>query len=167
MYSFALAGGGMQTVEEALKSERLAGLRLSDPACVPPGTSLREALAIMRRQGVGCILVCDGSRLAGIFTERDALYKLFGDRPVGEDQPIDAYMTPDPEMLLATDTLVDAVRLMTRKNLRHVPVREPGGKRIGLVAARDIVRYIAEHFPAEVMNLPPALQQNFLTPEGA
>ena len=167
MYSFALTRRAMQTVEQALKSERLAGLRLSDPACVPPGTSLREALAIMRRQGVGCILVCEGSRVSGIFTERDVLNKLFGDRPVSEDEPVDAYMTPDPEMLLVTDTLGAAVQLMTRRGLRHVPVLDPGGQRVGLVAARDIVRYIAEHFPAEVMNLPPALQQNFLTPEGA
>ncbi len=157
----------MLTVEQALRSERLAGIRLSDPACVPPGTHLREALAIMRRHGVGCVLVCDGARLAGIFTERDVLNKLFGDRPVSEDEPVDAYMTPDPETLLATDTLGDAVQLMTRRGLRHVPVRHPDGQRVGLVAARDIVRYIAEHFPAEVMNLPPVLQQNFLTPEGA
>jgi CBS domain-containing protein len=167
MYSFGFAGSAMLTVEQALKSERLAGLRLSDPPCVPPGTRLGEALAIMRRQGAGCILVCEGERLAGIFTERDVLNKLFADRPVGEDEPVDGYMTRDPETLLTTDTLADAIRLMTRGGLRHVPVIEAGGRRVGLVAARDIVRYIAEHFPAEVMNLPALLQQNFLTPEGA
>jgi CBS domain-containing protein len=156
----------MTTIQDALREERLKGLPLSHPTCVPPALSLRETLGVMRREQVGCVLVCDGERLVGIFTERDVLNKLFG-AAVDEDAGIERFMTRDPEVLSVDDTLGDAVRLMTENGYRHVPLVDRAGKRAGLVAARDIVRYIAEHFPAEVVNLPPKLHQTFVTPEGA
>ena len=154
------------TIEQALRDERLGNLPLSDPACVKRGTSLCETLRLMRQEGVGCILVCDGERLVGIFTERDVLDKLIG-RGVSESEPVDRFMTPDPACLTPSDSLGDAVRLMTEGGYRHIPLLDGRGGRAGLIAARDIVNYVAEHFPAEVVNLPPRLDQVFKTAEGA
>jgi CBS domain-containing protein len=154
------------TIQEALREERLKSLPLSHPACVPPGTSLRDTLRLMREEAAGCVLVCDGERLIGIFTERDVLDKVFRGR-VDREAPIAAYMTRDPHVLADDATLGDAVRLMTERGYRHVPLVDRQGRRAGLIAARDIVHFIAEHFPAEVVNLPPQLHQTFVTPEGA
>ncbi len=154
------------TIEEALRNERLGNLPVSNPACVQVGTSLEETLRVMREEGVGCVLVCAGERLAGIFTERDVLNKLFG-RPVNPLDPVDRFMTPDAMVLTLDDTLGEAVRLMTERGYRHVPLCDRQGRRAGMIAARDIVHYVAEHFPAEVVNLPPSLHQDFMTPEGA
>jgi len=154
------------TIEQALRDERLGNLRLSDPACVGRGTSLRETLRLMRQEDAGCVLVCDGERPVGIFTERDVLDKLIG-RGVSESEPVDRFMTPDPACLGPSDSLGDAVRLMTEGGYRHIPLLDEHGRRAGLIAARDIVNYVAEHFPAEVVNLPPRLDQVFKTPEGA
>lgn len=154
------------TIQEALREERLKSLPLSHPACVPRGTTLRETLEVMRRETVGCVLVCDGERLTGIFTERDVLNKVFA-AGADQDASIEAYMTRDPKVLTGDDTLGDAVRLMTEHGYRNVPLVDGQGRRAGLIAARDIVHYIAEHFPAEVVNLPPGLHQTFVTPEGA
>ncbi|MGH9749343.1 MAG: CBS domain-containing protein [Candidatus Polarisedimenticolia bacterium] len=153
------------TIEEALREERLTNLVLSHPACVAPGTSLRDTLGLMREEEAGCVLVCEGDRLVGIFTERDVLDRLLG-RGLDEDQPIERHMTRDPDALRLDDTLGDAVRLMTERGYRHIPILDRAGRGAGLVAASDIVRYIAEHYPAEVVNLPPALHQTFITPEG-
>ena len=154
------------SIEDALRDEKLGRLPLSNPTCVPRGTTLRETLRVMREEDAGCVLVCDGKRLVGIFTERDVLNKLFG-RPVDENEPVDAYMTADPVALSPQDTLGDAIRLMTERGYRHVPLLDAKGTRAGMIAAREIVQYIAEHFPAEVVNLPPRLHQRFNTPEGA
>ncbi len=154
------------TIEEALRQERLGSLPISHPACVSVGTSLDETLRLMREEGVGCILVCNGERLVGIFTERDVLNKLFG-REVDLKLPVDRFMTPDPATLTPDDSLGDAVRLMTERGYRHIPLCDRQGKRAGMIVARDVVHYIAEHFPAEVVNLPPRLHQQFSTPEGA
>ena len=154
------------TIEHALRHEQLGNLPLSNPACVPPDTSLETTLRLMREQGVGCVLVCDGERLVGIFTERDVLNKLIGSS-VNESETVDRFMTPQPASLTPRHTLGEAVRLMTEHGYRHIPLLDERGRRAGLVAARDIVNYIAEHFPAEVVNLPPRLHQVFNTPEGA
>ena len=154
------------TIEQALRQEKLGNLPLSRPVSVPPGTSLETTLRLMREQGVGCVLVCDGERLVGIFTERDVLNKLIGSG-VSESEAVDRFMTPQPASLTPRHTLGDAVRLMTENGYRHIPLQDERGRRAGLVAARDIVSYIAEHFPAEVVNLPPRLHQVFNTPEGA
>ena len=154
------------TIEQALRHEHLGNLPLSSPASVPPGTSLETTLQLMREQGVGCVLVCEGERLVGIFTERDVLNKLIGSG-VSESESVDRFMTPHPASLTPRHTLGDAVRLMTEHGYRHIPLLDERGRRAGMVAARDIVHYIAEHFPAEVVNLPPRLNQVFNTPEGA
>ena len=154
------------TVEEALRGDRLRSLPLPTPTCVPTGTSLGETLRLMREGGESAVLICSGSKLVGIFTERDVLNKVFGAR-VDESESIDRFMTPDPTVLTLDDTLGEAVSLMTERGYRHIPLLDERGDRAGLVAARDIVHYIAEHFPAEVVNLPPGLKQHFMTPEGA
>jgi CBS domain-containing protein len=164
-YSPYLAGMGM-TVEQALREERLKSLPLPRPVCVPAGTSLEATLRIMRDRGVGCVLVYEGERLAGIFTERDVLNKVLA-KKVSENEPVDRFMTRDPAVLGLQDTLGDAVRLMNRCGHRHIPLLDEDHGKAGLVAAADIVRYIAEHFPGEVVNLPPRLHQSFNTPEGA
>jgi CBS domain-containing protein len=154
------------TVEEALRDERLGSLPLAAPVSVSRGTSLEETLRLMRDEGAGCVLVCEDDRPVGIFTERDVLNKLIG-RGVNEREAVDRYMTPDPACLTPSHTLGDAVRMMTGRGYRHIPLLDERGRKSGLVAARDIVNYIAQHFPAEVMNLPPRLHQKFNTPDGA
>ena len=153
-------------VEEALREERVGSLPLTAPVRVSPRTSVRETLRLMREEGVGCVLVCEADRLLGVFTERDVLNKLFGDKPI-DTAAVEQLMTPNAASLHPGDTLADAIRLMTENGYRHVPLVEPDGRVAGLVAAKDIVHYIAEHFPVEVVNLPPELHQTFTTKEGA
>jgi len=117
------------------------------------------------------LLIVDGSRLAGIFTERDYLDKLaLGEARsrsgLGLDSPVDGMMTVSPRTLSPDHTLGDAVRLMTEGGYRHIPLVESDGRIFGLVGASDLVVFIAEHFPAEVYNLPPRLHQAIRTKEG-
>ncbi len=154
------------TVEEALKRERVGSLPLQAPVRVGPATTVPQTLEKMRSEGAGCVLVCDGDRLVGIFTERDVLNKLFG-KEHRSDLTIDALMTPNARCLHPDDTLAEAIRLMTERGYRHIPLVEKDGRVAGVIAANDIVHYIAEHFPVEVVNLPPELHQTFTTKEGA
>jgi CBS domain-containing protein len=120
----------------------------------------------MRAAGGAAVLVCRGPRAIGIFTERDVLDKLFGS-PVDERLPIDQFMTADPVSLPLDATLGEAVRMMNEKGYRNIPLIDPDGNSAGMVAARDIVLYVAEHFPTEVANLPPSMEQTYTSPEGA
>src|SRR5437867_11195164 len=101
-----------------------------------------------------CVLVCDGRKVVGIFTERDLLNRLnLG--AVDYTAPVDSVMTPEPRTLSHDDGVADAIRLMTEEGYRHIPLVDAAGLGVGLLSARDILAYIAEHFPTEVLNLPP------------
>ena len=154
------------TIEEALRRERLQALRLDPPVNVPAGTPLSEGLRVMREAGGAAVLVLRDGRTVGIFTERDVLNKLFPGT-VDDRLPIDRFMTPDPASLTLDATLGEAVRLMTEHGYRNVPLVDAEGQCAGLLSARDVVQYVAEHFPTEVANLPPRLSQRFTTKEGA
>jgi CBS domain-containing protein len=159
-------GGTTLTIEEALRRERLGAVKVPEAVSVPAGTPVGEALRVMRASGGAAVLVSRGGKVAGIFTERDVLNKLFPG-PIDESKPVDGFMTPDPEVLSLEAHLGDALRLMTEHGYRNVPLVDASGRPAGMIAARDIVEYVAEHFPAEVGNLPPRLNQQFKTPEGA
>ena len=154
------------TIEQALRREKVRNLPRPDPARVPSGSSLGDTLKTMRAAGGAAVLICRGGRAIGIFTERDVLNKLF-DAPVDETLPIDRFMTADPASLPLDATLGDAVRLMTEKGYRNIPLVDPEGNSAGMIAARDIVQYVAEHFPTEVANLPPSMEQVYTSPDGA
>jgi CBS domain-containing protein len=153
------------SVEESLRQERIRSLQLPPPPIVETGTSLRDALALMKSHKSGTVLVCTDGRLTGIFTERDVLMKLLGS-DIDDREPVERYMTSDPHVLASNDCLKDAILLMTDGDYRHVPIVDPDRRPTGLLGARDIVDYIAEHYPAEVVNLPPRLHQNSIAPEG-
>ncbi len=148
-----------------LNRERIRALRLAEPARVAPETPLSETLQVMRAAAIGCALVCEGRRVVGILTERDVLNKIVG-APVDLATPVRDLMTPDPKTLRPEDTLADAIHLMTEKGFRHVPLRDAHGLDAGVVCAKDLIEYIADHFPAEVVNLPPRLHQVMRKPEG-
>lgn len=110
------------------------------PQSVPVGTSVEAALAQMHGSGLDCLLVMDGPRLVGIFTDRDAVLKLAG-RP-RRATSIDEVMTRDPVVLRHDDPIAVAINKMAVGGFRHVPIVD-GGRPTGVVSAKDVFRHIA------------------------
>lgn len=153
--------------EEDLFGEELRYLRCANSLVFKQGTALVEVLQRMREASAGGVLIVDKNdktRLAGIFTARDILDKIAGQNV--QEKTIDEYMTTETRVLTVENTVGDAIRLMTEGGYRHVPLVDLEGEINGMVSVRDIVEYIAEHFPEEVYNLPPNFDQRAQTPEG-
>lgn len=152
--------------EETLKREKIRHLSVAPVVRVERDASLREAMGILRNNRLGCVLVCEGKQLVGILTERDLVRKVFGQQ--GDlNAPVERFMTPDPKTLPLDASVADAMRLMDAGGFRSVPVVDEGGRLAGVLAVRHLIDYLAEHFPAEVLNLPPRLHQTMEAPEGA
>jgi CBS domain-containing protein len=148
-----------------LKVESVSRLHPSAPLQLRPDQTVAEAVNLMRRENVGCLLVCDQDRLVGIFTERDLMRRVLA---VGKPLSLKLAqcMTPDPVTVEAKEPIGAAVRRMEEGGYRHLPVVEEK-KPVGLLSVKRIVHYLAEHFPGTVYNLPPdpgAVQKQ---PEGA
>ncbi len=154
------------SVEDALRETRIRELPLSPAACVPMGTRVGDVLELMRRQRAHCVLICEKERLRGIFTERDVVMKVLG-LPVDLGAPIETFMTPSPVTLHPEDRIWEAMRLMDEGGYRHIPLVVEDDRVAGVISVQDVIDFLAEHFPAEVFNLPPRSDQVFEAPEGA
>lgn len=118
--------------------------------------TVRHAIETMQRQRIGCILVIDQGRLVGIFTERDVLSRVAAQAVDIDRLRIEVLMTPDPECLSRDTDLVYALNQMSVGGYRHIPLLDDLGRPNGVVSMRDIVDYLANLFPQEVLNLPPS-----------
>jgi CBS domain-containing protein len=120
----------------------------------------------MRREKVGCLVVCEGGRLLGIFTERDLMRRI-----LATGKPLATLlrdcMTPDPVTVFTKDPVAVAIRKMEEGAYRHLPVVDEAGHPIGILSVKRIVRYLVEHFPSLVYNLPPDPGAVPNQPEGA
>jgi CBS domain-containing protein len=151
-----------------MTDERLRVLSRRQPVTVPPGTTLAECVAAIQRTGTGdSVFVCgaDG-RLLGVLTERD----IFGRIVTGQvdlAEPVETLMTTQPRTLDLDQTIREAMDLMQTGRYRNVPVVDAGGRLVGVVRQADIIKYLAESFPEELLNLPPRPHQRMKEPEGA
>jgi len=117
---------------------------------------LIEAVTLLREQRRGAVVVEDDSGLlAGIFTERDLITRVDHADHGWHARPVEQHMTRDPRTLDEAATVADAIRLMQAGTFRHLPVVAAERRVIAVVSIRDIIALIAEHFPRELLNLPP------------
>ena len=147
--------------------ERLIVVSRRDPVTVPPGTSLGDCVAAIQRTGTGdsVFVTQPDGRLVGVLTERD----IFG-RIVGGDvdlaKPVESMMTTTWHHLHVEETVRDAIELMQTGRYRNVPLLDDEDHLLGVVRPQDILKFLAEAFPEELLNLPPRPHQRMRKAEG-
>jgi CBS domain-containing protein len=137
----------------------------SDPVLVQSGTTIGDAIRTMREQGVYNLLVMSGDRLVGVLTERDVVHKVLG-RGIDPHSLVDGFMSPEPAILAPDATLVHALERMVRHGDRMIALVDAEGRLIGVVRQGDVLAFVAEAFPQEILNLPPRPGQVMDQPEG-
>jgi len=98
--------------------------------------AVSEVARTMRDRNIGALMIVDGSRLTGVFTERDALFRVLAPGRDPATTPVGAVMTPSPQTIHPDKPFVEAVRMMIEGGYRHVPVVEDG-RVLGMVSVRD------------------------------
>ena len=148
--------------------EPLAVLSRREPLRMPPGSSLADCLRAIQRAGVGdSVFVCDSDgRLVGVLAERDVFARLVTGQ-VDLTRPVDSLLNTEPRTLRLDQTILDAIDLMQTGRYRNIPLVDDAGNLVGVVRQNDIIRYLAESFPEELLNLPPRPHQSMKEPEGA
>lgn len=129
-------------VEQALLKDRVSVLNPKTPRTVPPQTPVSQVLRMMVEHHIGCIIVAENSKPVGIFSERDALRKLNVDTPTLGSRPVSDFMTPNPQTLVANAKIAYAVQRMALGGYRHLPIVGDKGELVGIISARDIIRYL-------------------------
>ncbi len=148
-----------------LRVDTVARLRPAQPWALESARPISEALQLMRWQKIGCLLVTRAGRLAGIFTERDLLARVFA-AGLSVEAPISSAMTIEPATITLNDVVRTAIKRMEKGGYRHLPIVDDGNRPVGLLTARQVVHYLAEHFPGLVYNQPPEPNRFPEEPEG-
>lgn len=165
-----LTEGAVAARVPTLVDERLQVIGRREPVTVAPGTSLADCLAAIRRTGTGdSVFVVDADgRLRGVLTERDIFGRLVGGDVAAIDlaQPVETLMTTKPHHLHLDETVRAAIELMQTGRYRNVPLLDDDSVLQGVVRPQDILKYLAEAFPEELLNLPPRPHQLMDRPEG-
>jgi CBS domain-containing protein len=138
---------------------------------VPPGTTIGACLLTIQRTGTGdSVFVTDADgRLVGVLTERDIFGRLVGPdvaAGVDLDAPVESWMTTEPRTLRPDQTVRAALELMQTGTYRNIPVVDEDRRLVGVVRQVDILKFLAESFPEELLNLPPRPHQRMEQAEG-
>lgn len=111
-------------------------------------TPVRDAVALLADKRIGALPVFDGDNLCGIFSERDVIHQLRELGPTMLNRTVSELMSAPP-ITVSPDTLVlDALTLMTRRRIRHLPVVQHG-KVIDFISIGDLVKFRIDHIQSE------------------
>lgn len=113
-------------------------------------TTVLEAAQLMKRSKVGAVMVVENGRLVGIFTERDALFRVIADGRDAQHTQLSEVMTRSPQTLHPDRSFADALHIMHTGGFRHVPVVEDG-RPVGMISARDALGPELEDFVFEML----------------
>jgi len=111
--------------------------------------TVEAAAQLMKRHRIGALLVIDGGRLAGIFTERDALFRVMAEGRDPAKTRIAEVMTVNPRTISPDRPFGHALHLMYEGEFRHVPVVEDG-RALGMVSTRDALEPDLRQFIADL-----------------
>jgi CBS domain-containing protein len=137
----------------SLESEGVGSAYPDQPLATGPDAPLGEVLQLLRAQRTGALLICDGSTLVGIVTERDALRFMAEGTDLAT--PARDLMSAPPTTIPSEAPVSAAIEKMASGGYRHLPIVDEHGQPTGVLAVRGIVHYLVDHFPETVYNLPP------------
>jgi CBS domain-containing protein len=131
-----------RTVKEIIEGQ--------EPVTAPADTTVGEAARLMKQHNIGAIMVVEGEKLAGIFTERDALFRVLAGGLDGDTTQLASVMTQNPQTIAPDANFTTALQMMHDGRYRHLPVVEQG-RVIGVVSVRDALGPELEAFVYEML----------------
>jgi len=114
----------------------------------PPEASVSDAARLMRKNKVGAVLVVKQGRLVGIFTERDALFRVMAAGRDPKSTALREVMTREPTTVAPEESFGHALLLMYESGFRHLPVVDDN-RAIGVISARHALDPDLEEFAVE------------------
>lgn len=147
-----------RSFDAELLREPLGTFTHRKPLIFALNASVSDAMRAMQREHTGCVLLTgDGTArmpLLGIFTERDVLLRIIDRGRNPASLPLSEVMTAEPESVLDDAPLAWVLNRMAVGGYRHVPVVDAAGRPTLVVSVRDVVEFLVDAFPREVLNLP-------------
>lgn len=133
-------------------------LPLKRPVTLGPDDSVTDAMRAMQRERRHCVLITeDGtprSPLMGLFTESHVLYRIVDHGRNPAELPLREVMSAEPERVNARTPLAQVLNRMRVAGIQHLAVVDADGCPTHVASVDDVVAFIVETFPREILNLP-------------
>jgi CBS domain-containing protein len=129
----------------------------ADVFSVRPEATVFDALRLMEQKNIGALLVMDGERLVGIFSERDYARRMILHGRTSRDTPVREVMTRDVFVISPDETAGECMVHMTDRHVRHLPVVEDG-KVVGVISIGDVVRTVISDLRFSIQQLESYIQ---------
>jgi CBS domain-containing protein len=136
----------MRTVRKLLEA------KAPEIYAIAPDAPVIDAIRLMAEKRIGAVLVMEGTRLAGILSERDYARKIVLQGRSSSDTAVRTIMTADVITVRPDDTTDHCMQLVTDKRIRHLPVIR-GGEVVGVVSIGDLVKAVIEDQQVELDQL--------------
>lgn len=102
-------------------------------------TLVRDAIRLLAEKRIGALPVVDGGKVVGIFSERDVIYRLADEGDACLSYQLGQVMTSTPITVEASAKVDEALALMTRRRIRHLPVMQDG-EMVSFISIGDLVK---------------------------
>src|SRR5262245_37455176 len=143
--------------DSALLREPAIVLRARKPLLFSRHDSVTDAMRQMQDEHRGCVLVTrDGTAatpLMGIFTERDVLFRIVDRGRNPATLPLGDVMTADPERVNVDQPIGAVLHMMSIGGFRHIPVVDEEQRPVFVVSVKDVVQFLVDAFPREILNV--------------
>ena len=119
--------------------------------------TVTDAMRAMQGEHRGVVIITHdgtpGTAVCGIFTERDVLFRIVDGGRNPATLGLGEVMTADPECLLETQSISEVLNMMSVGGFRHVPVVDEKGRPVHVISVKDVVQFLVDAFPREILNL--------------
>ncbi|HVS12456.1 MAG TPA: CBS domain-containing protein [Thermoanaerobaculia bacterium] len=161
----------MEAIGDLIRSTTVLELGPLPAPRLPRSATVAQGLQHLVRARRGAVVIVDGLQPVGIFTERDVLVRLaqgeLGARGEAGQRPLAGLMSRPVVTVRRQATLQEVIAVMHGARHRHLVVVDRSGELRGLLTSSDLVQYLADLFPEDVVNLPPRLHQRLDRADGA
>jgi CBS domain-containing protein len=153
------------TVRGTFETDPIRSLGLPAPISIGIDASIGQALEAVQKNRQGYVLIVEDGRPRGIMSEREVLMKIVA-RDVKYDENVLEFVSRIPVTLTDKETIARAIKLMIAEGVESVPIVDGAGKATGVLRTLDVIQFLAEAFPEQLLNLPPRPDQTLAKPEG-
>jgi CBS domain-containing protein len=129
-------------LERGLCLDRVDVVQVKPFTTLDADATIQDALALMAKHEIACLLITQHDKLVGIFSERDVLNRVAHRYDEIKFKPVRDYMTDKPAAVYETDSPAKALNLMATGGFRHVPILNVEDKVVGIIGPRRVTAYL-------------------------
>jgi CBS domain-containing protein len=142
------------SLDSSFLCKSVSSLKPSNPILLELGQSIKSASDLLKNHSVGCIIITDKSgKLAGVFSERDYISKIYNSNIDIENSIIDPYMTKDPFTISFDSAIAYCLCLMSEGGFRHLPIVDDENYPVGIISVKDVINFIVENSISDLLTI--------------